>query len=240
MKSQLPEKENKREYVREMFARIAGRYNLMNRIMSLGQDVQWRRMVVKKLNPHSNGFYLDVGAGTGDLTLEILKQSAGAKVVAVDLTYQMLAFGRITPDVPGVFQVVADAQALPFPDETFSGAVSGYLLRNVPDIRQAILEQKRVITNKSGIVSLDTTPPERNFLYPFIYFYLKYVIPVLGWIIVRDRSAYDYLPESTRKHISAIDLARIMEECGLTCVNWKKRMFGTMAIHYAEKCDGNR
>lgn len=235
MKPSLPEKENKRDYVRDMFARIAARYDLMNRIMSFGQDVQWRRMAIRALFPRPGSLYLDVGAGTGDLTLELLKQSPASRVIAVDLTYQMLAYGRIPPDLSGVFRVVADAQALPFADETFSGAVSGYLLRNVPEINLAILEQKRVIAEKCRIVCLDTTPPDRNLLYPFIICYLKYIIPVLGRIIVRDQSAYDYLPESTRQHVSAVKLGKIMEDCGMTAVTWKKYMFGTMAIHSAEK-----
>lgn len=235
MKSLLPDKDTKRDYVRGMFSRIAARYDLMNRIMSFGQDAGWRRFVVEKLNPQSDGMYLDVGAGTGDLTLEITRNSPGAKVVAVDLTFQMLASGRIDPDLPGVFKVVADAQSLPFAESIFSGAVSGYLLRNVPEIKLAILEQKHVIKPGSNIVCLDTTPPEHNFLYPFIMFYLKFIIPVLGWIIVRDRQAYAYLPESTRRHVSASELEKIMVVCGLENVAWEKRMFGTMAIHSARR-----
>ncbi len=238
MKSLLPDKEAKRDYVRGMFSRIAARYDLMNRIMSLGQDASWRRMVVEKLNPQPDGMYLDVGAGTGDLSLEISRHSPGAKVVAVDLTYQMLAYGRIDPGLPGVFKVVADAQSLPFAEGLFSGAVSGYLLRNVPEIDLAILEQKRVVKPDSKLVCLDTTPPEHTVLYPFIMFYLKFIIPILGWIIVRDRQAYAYLPESTRRHVSASELERIMVDCGLENVTWEKRMFGTMAIHFARRGKG--
>ncbi len=235
MSALLPDKEIKRDYVRKMFTRIASRYDLMNRIMSFGQDVYWKKKVVEKLAPCSDGVYLDAGAGTGDLTLEIRKQSPFSQVVAVDLTYQMLAYGRISPDMPGVFRVVADAQALPFPDDYFTGAVSGYLLRNVPDINHAVLELKRVVAQKSRIICLDTTPPERNIFYPFIIFYLKFIIPLLGWIIVRDINAYDYLPESTRQHVNANELARIFNECGFKSVTWQKFMFGTMAIHSAEK-----
>jgi len=231
----MPEKENKREYVRHMFARIARRYDLMNRIMSLGQDVRWRKIVVRKLEPRPREMYLDVGAGTGDLSLEISKNSPDSRVIAVDLTYQMLAYGKITPENPEISRVVADAQALPFPNGIFSGVVSGYLLRNVPDIDRALLEQKRVMAKGAGIICLDTTPPDHNFLYPFIMVYLKWIIPVLGKMIVNDRQAYDYLPESTRRHVSAGDLALKMEDAGLTSVTWQKLMFGTMAVHSANK-----
>lgn len=235
MKASLPKKENKREYVRDMFARIAHRYDLMNRILSLGQDARWRKIVIRKLEPRPKKLYLDVGAGTGDLSLEISKNSPESRVIAVDLTYQMLAFGKIAPDDPQISRVVADAQALPFADGIFSGVVSGYLLRNVPDIDRALLEQKRVVAMGAGIICLDTTPPDHNFLYPFIFVYLKWIIPVLGKMIVNDRQAYDYLPESTRQHISASDLAQKMNSAGLTSVTWQKLMFGTMAIHSASK-----
>jgi demethylmenaquinone methyltransferase / 2-methoxy-6-polyprenyl-1,4-benzoquinol methylase len=235
MTTSLPLKENKREYVRNMFARIARRYDLMNRIISLGQDVRWRKIVVRKLEPRSRELYLDVGAGTGDLSLEISKNSPGSRVIAVDLTYQMLAFGNISPDNPTVSRVVADAQALPFSDEVFSGVVSGYLLRNVPDIDRALLEQKRVVAKDAGIICLDTTPPDHNFLYPFITVYLRWIIPVLGKMIVNDRQAYDYLPESTRRHITAGELGQKMKSAGLVGVTWQKLMFGTMAIHSAVK-----
>jgi demethylmenaquinone methyltransferase/2-methoxy-6-polyprenyl-1,4-benzoquinol methylase len=235
MNSLLPEKENKREYVQSMFARIAGRYDLMNHIMTFGQDSHWRELVIRLLDPRENKIYIDAGAGTGDLSLEIIRKSPGSQVIAVDLTFQMLTSGKIPSDESGISRVVADAQALPFQDEAFSGAVSGYLFRNVPDISNALSEQYRVMADDARIVSLDTTPPAHNFLYPFILIYLKWIIPLLGKIIVNDKQAYEYLPESTRRHISAIEMARKMTEVGFIFVNWNKLMFGTMAIHSAIK-----
>lgn len=235
MTNLLPTTDSKREYVRDMFARIAGRYDLMNRIMTFGQDVHWRKRVVQILAPESDKIYLDAGAGTGDLSLEIIRQSPDSRVVAMDLTYQMLAAGKIGAAQPGISCVVADAQALPFSDSLFSGVVSGYLFRNVPDIDRAIAEQTRVMTNGAGFICLDTTPPNRNLLYPFILVYLKWIIPLLGMLIVKDRQAYDYLPESTRRHITADELAQKMKSAGLAGVTWEKLMFGTMAIHSAVK-----
>jgi demethylmenaquinone methyltransferase/2-methoxy-6-polyprenyl-1,4-benzoquinol methylase len=237
MTNSLPTSETKRDYVRGMFTRIASRYDLMNRIMTFGQDSRWRKKVVRNLSPEPDRIYLDVGAGTGDLSLEIAKQSPKSYVVAADLTYEMLIAGKITADQTRIFRVVADAQALPFPVDIFSGVVSGYLFRNVPDISLAIQEQKRVTSDGAKIISLDTTPPDRNLLYPFIFMYLKWIIPLLGMLIVNDRQAYDYLPESTRKHVTAEELARLMQSAGLIHVFWQKLMFGTMAIHSALKKD---
>jgi demethylmenaquinone methyltransferase/2-methoxy-6-polyprenyl-1,4-benzoquinol methylase len=240
MESLLPEKENKRDYVQSMFARIASRYDLMNRIMTFGQDAHWRELVIRKLCPHDKHMYIDVGAGTGDLSLEIIRKSPGSYVIAVDLTFQMLASGKILPEKSEISRVVADAQALPFAGGIFSGAVSGYLFRNVPDISCALSEQYRVIAVDASIVCLDTTPPDHNILYPFILIYLKWIIPLLGKIIVNDRQAYEYLPESTRRHVSTVEMAQKMTEVGFSNVNWKKLMFGTMAIHSAVKVTSQR
>lgn len=235
MNTTLPDAHHKRDYVQNMFSRIAGRYDLMNRIMSLGQDGVWRKRVVNILDPRQGQVFLDTGAGTGDLSLEILRKSPAAKVVAVDLTIEMMLTEKLAGEDRRVFRVVADAQHLPFADEQFDGAVSGYLFRNVPDIHQALNEQIRVIKHAATMVSLDTTPPERNFFRPFILIYLKWILPVMGKLISGDSQAYRYLPESTNQHLSASILAAWIEQAGFVDVYWKKMMFGTMAIHSGKK-----
>ncbi|HEX7555811.1 MAG TPA: ubiquinone/menaquinone biosynthesis methyltransferase, partial [Leptolinea sp.] len=235
MRDILPKSENKRDYVQHMFARIAGQYDLMNRIISLGQDSVWRRKVVQILRPESSAVYLDLGAGTGDLSYAIIKDAPGAHVVAADLTLGMLLYGKLKKNSQNISWVAADAQALPFKQDTFSGVVSGYLLRNVPDIDIALKEQMRVIRHACKIISLDTTPPAPNLLYPFIIFYLKWIIPLVGWIITRDGQAYSYLPESTRKHLTAESLFKRMQKAGFESIKFEKLMFGTMAIHSGKK-----
>jgi demethylmenaquinone methyltransferase / 2-methoxy-6-polyprenyl-1,4-benzoquinol methylase len=235
MRDILPKSENKRDYVQLMFERIAGHYDLMNRIISLGQDSDWRRKVVQILRPESTGLYLDLGAGTGDLSYEIIKNAPYAHIVAADLTLGMLLYGKQKKNSSTISWVVADAQALPFRQDTFSGVVSGYLLRNVPVIDNALKEQMRVIRPSCLVISLDTTPPGRTLFYPFIIIYLKWIIPLIGWIITRDGQAYSYLPESTRKHLTAEILSERMRNAGFETIKFEKLMFGTMAIHSGKK-----
>ncbi|HPO57410.1 MAG TPA: class I SAM-dependent methyltransferase, partial [Anaerolineaceae bacterium] len=135
---------DKAGYVREMFARIAPRYDLMNRLMTGGQDRAWRREVIARAGLQPGQRLLDLGAGTGDLAFEALRRHPGVQVVAADFTPAMLQVGRKRPE-PHPGWAAADALRLPFPDESFDALVSGFLLRNVADLDQALAEQYRVL-----------------------------------------------------------------------------------------------
>lgn len=221
--------------VRGMFARISRRYDLLNRLMTFGRDQSWRREAIKRLAIKSGQTILDAGSGTGDIALEIKSANSKVKVIAADLTIEMMKIGRSRPGGDGIDWVVADAQHLPFTDEIFDGVISGYLFRNVPDVDSALTEQHRVSTVHANMVSLDTTPPRRNLLYPFIRFYLKVVIPTLGRLIAGDSAAYTYLPETTTHFLSAEALAEHIAKAGFEDVQFTRRMFGSMAIHWGKK-----
>jgi demethylmenaquinone methyltransferase/2-methoxy-6-polyprenyl-1,4-benzoquinol methylase len=232
----IPTENNDRlEQVRGMFARIAGRYDLLNRLMTFGRDRAWRREVVQRLQPRAGTRVLDAGSGTGDLALEILRRQPGTSVTAADLTIEMVKIGRTRPGGAQVHWVVADAQHLPFRARSFDGVVSGYLLRNVPDVTQTLAEQERVSAPGARFVALDTTPPRRNLIYPFMKFYLRRVIPALGTLITGDSAAYRYLPETTEHFLSAEALAEKISAAGFSEVHFRRRMFGSMAIHWWKK-----
>jgi demethylmenaquinone methyltransferase / 2-methoxy-6-polyprenyl-1,4-benzoquinol methylase len=222
-------------YVRRMFARIAGRYDLLNRLMTLGQDVRWRRESVRHLDPPDRGRVLDIGAGTGDLAFEVQRQYPGVRAVAADFTAEMIAVGRRRARAESVEWVVADATHLPFPDATFSGVISGFLLRNLGDLDASIAEQQRVLLAAGRFVSLDTTPPPAGMLSPLIRFHLHTIIPTLGRVLAGDAEAYRYLPDSTERFTDAEGLADKLTEGGMTGVGFVRRMFGTVAIHWASK-----
>jgi demethylmenaquinone methyltransferase/2-methoxy-6-polyprenyl-1,4-benzoquinol methylase len=215
-------------YVRGMFARIAGHYDFLNRLMTFGQDVRWRREAVRRLRPADGGRVLDIGAGTGDLAFEIQRQFPGVSAVAVDFTSEMIAVGRQRTRGRKVEWVVAD-------DSCFAGVISGFLLRNLGDIDASLAEQKRVLQTGSWLVSLDTTPPPRGMLSPFIRFHLHTIIPLLGRVIAGDAEAYRYLPDSTEHFTDAETLAGRMMSMGMTGVGFVRRMLKTVAIHWARK-----
>lgn len=225
------------EHIQVMFGRIAKRYDLMNRLMTAGQDIRWRREVIHRTQLPTQGRLLDLGAGTGDLAREALRQEPGCFPVAADFTMEMMKIGKAHKNSFNIYWSAADALSLPFPFEAFDAVVSGFLLRNVIDIDQSLREQHRILKPGGHIVALDTTRPARNILWPLIFIYLHLVIPLLGRIIAGSADAYTYLPESTEAFLEADQLADRMEEAGFHHVGFHRFMFGTVAIHWGKKFD---
>jgi demethylmenaquinone methyltransferase/2-methoxy-6-polyprenyl-1,4-benzoquinol methylase len=222
------------QYVQAMFARIAPHYDRMNRLMTAGHDVHWRQEAIRRTALPPGGRLLDLGAGTGDLAAEALRQYPGCQVVAADFTLEMMQAGRATREADLAWSG-ADALRLPFPDQTFAAVVSGYLLRNVSDLSQALSEQHRVLQHSGRLVALDTTRPPKGLLSPFINFHLHTVIPALGRLLAGESEAYTYLPDSTQEFLSAEQLAARLVQVGFRQVGFRRLMFGTMAIHWGVK-----
>ena len=227
-------------YVQGMFARIARRYDFMNRAMTVGQDVRWRREVIQRAALPPYGRLLDLGAGTGDLAREALRQSPGIRALAADFTLEMMRVGKSRPakqlaEAQRLDWSAADAQALPLPDDTFDAVVSGYLLRNVSNLALSLSEQRRVLKPGGRIVALDTAPPLHNSLEPFIRFHLHTVIPALGQWITGHADAYQYLPDSTESFLEPERLAARLLETGFEQVAFHRLMFGTMVIIWGRK-----
>ncbi|MBV6395635.1 MAG: Ubiquinone/menaquinone biosynthesis C-methyltransferase UbiE [Anaerolineales bacterium] len=215
-----------------LFARIAPRYDLMNRLMTGFQDLRWRRLVIQlaRLNPHAS--LLDLGAGTGDLTREALRRFPSIRVAAADLTLEMMRVGQRRGPLPFA---AADALRLPFADASFDASVSGFLMRNVADLHAAMQEQFRVLKRGGRIVILDTTRPKKSILSPLIAFHMRVVIPALGALVTGLREEYNYLTASTENFLTAEKLAAHMAAVGFRRVGYERLMFGAIAIHWAEK-----
>ncbi len=220
------------QFVRNLFSRIAHRYDLMNRLMTGGQDVRWRREVIRRAGLQAGAFLLDVGAGTGDLVREAKRQQPAANAFAADFTLEMMRVGK---QHDSFNWSVADALALPFTDGTFNAAVSGFFVRNVTSVDESLREQFRVLKSGGRIVILDTTRPQRNLFTPLIWIHMHVVIPLVGGLLAGEKSAYTYLPNSTENFLTAEALAERMSAVGFKRVGFRRRMFGTIAIHWGEK-----
>jgi demethylmenaquinone methyltransferase/2-methoxy-6-polyprenyl-1,4-benzoquinol methylase len=226
--------EERARAVQGMFSSIAPRYDLMNRLMTGGMDQSWRREVIRRAGLLPGSCLLDLGAGTGDLAREALRQVPGCKVVAADFTLAMMLVGQARHASTHAWSG-ADALNLPFGDETFDAVISGFLLRNVTDLERALGEQRRVLRPGGRLVALDTTRPRKNLLSPLVNFHMNRVIPLLGGLLTGDRAAYTYLPKTSQNFLSAEELLGLIEAAGMRQAGFKRINLGTVAIHWAVK-----
>jgi demethylmenaquinone methyltransferase/2-methoxy-6-polyprenyl-1,4-benzoquinol methylase len=218
--------------VRTVFGRIAARYDLMNRLMTGGQDVVWRREMIRQARLSSEERLLDLGSGTGDLAREAMKQVPAVRVIAADFALEMMQIGK---KKGALNWCAADALSLPFPSGTFDAVVSGFLMRNVGDLPRALQEQFRVLKSGGRMVILETTRPQPSLFSPMIWLYMHLFIPILGGIVSGFKEAYTYLPDSTESFLSVRDLADRLRDSGFNRVVYRTRMLGTIAIHVAVK-----
>jgi demethylmenaquinone methyltransferase / 2-methoxy-6-polyprenyl-1,4-benzoquinol methylase len=221
--------------VRKMFDAIAGRYDLMNKVMTMGQDQRWRRFVVQRAGDPGDGSVLDLATGTGDIAALCSSVYPDAHIIGADFSENMLKEAKKRFQDRGIDWQVCDAHVLPYNDNSFESVTFGYLLRNVDDSISVLKEVYRVLKPGGRVVCLDTTPPERNILYPFIQAYFRFGIPVLGKLIANDEAAYSYLTGSTMDFHSAEELKECFTAAGFEKTGYKKFMVGTIGVHWGEK-----
>jgi demethylmenaquinone methyltransferase/2-methoxy-6-polyprenyl-1,4-benzoquinol methylase len=227
--------EAKARYVTAMFARIARRYDLMNTIMSFGQDAMWRRVTVRAANVRPGDLALDVATGTGRIAQELAR--AGARAVGADFTVPMMQRGRESGvgEAEDVYFVGADALALPFADDTFDSVATGFAMRNVTHIEAAFREMYRVVRPGGRVVCLEVGRPRSAITRAFHAVYTSRVVPLLGRLIAGDSDAYKYLPSSMGRFPPPEELAAIMRRAGLSNVRWKQLTMGAAAVHAGTK-----
>jgi demethylmenaquinone methyltransferase/2-methoxy-6-polyprenyl-1,4-benzoquinol methylase len=229
---------SKGAFVREMFARIAPRYDLTNRMMTAGLDERWRRRAIALLAPPQGGAILDLCCGTGDLVFGLLRRDATMRVTGIDFCAPMLdrARARAQRTSRGTATFVeGDVMELPLPDAAFDGATMGFSLRNVVDIDAVLREALRVLRPGGRFVNLDVSKaPNPQFKRLFdLYFYR--IVPLLGGMIGGSRQAYNYLPNSLTHHPNAPELRARFERAGFANAGYVPLMGGSIAIHYGDK-----
>ena len=224
--------DGKRRYVRQLFATIADRYDFITRVLSYGQDRRWKARLIALASITPRDRVLDLACGTGDLTLAAA-EGAGT-VVGLDLTHRMLQLALRRREVCRAAFVCGDMLSLPFPDASFDVITTGYGLRNVPDLRGALREIRRVLVPGGRVLSLDFNRPEQPAVRAAYLAYLTVVGSTLGLVLHRDADTYRYIPESIRLYPGARGVAAMMEEEGFGGVRVELLLGGLMAIHVAK------
>lgn len=184
---------------RRMFDRIAPRYDLLNSLMSLGLHRYWRGKAVRHLLSGGGRDFLDIGCGTGDVALAILRQSPAARVTGIDPSAGMLVLATAKARQAGLADRMVlqdgDATTLPFPDASFDGIVCAFCLRNIADRRAALVEMRRVLRPGGTLAILELTAPRNVLLKGIHNLYTRRIIPLMGWIL-SQKNAYQYLADS--------------------------------------------
>lgn len=219
--------------VQSMFGQVAGRYDLMNLLMTMGQDWRWRRYIHQASELRPGDDVLDLATGTGQLAFDALKQD-GVNVTGADFTDEMLDIARSRPRGSEVEWVHADALDLPFDNESFDVVTHGYLLRNITDIPRALAEQYRVLRPGGRVVALETSPPSGP-MKPFTSMWIKNAFPLLGRAFGTDPEAYEYLSATTQGFCTPDKIIRNFLDEGFIDVRVTKYMFRTLCVFTARK-----
>lgn len=238
--------------IQSMFSSIAPRYDLLNRLLSFGRDIYWRRFAVNQLPGINKGSFLDVATGTCDIAIEILRQgSQKTKVTGVDFSGQMLRLGKEKIIKRGCQNQIelcyGDTTLLPFEDNTFDASIIAFGIRNIPDYKTGIKEMTRVVKENGKIVILEFTPLERQpfltgftsvqsrFFRRLFRLYLTRFLPFIGGMVSGKKDAYKYLSESVLDFPDPEGLKRIMEEAGLKKIAYYPLTFSIVTVHVGVK-----
>jgi demethylmenaquinone methyltransferase/2-methoxy-6-polyprenyl-1,4-benzoquinol methylase len=229
-----PPHTDKGAFVRDMFASIAPRYDLTNRIMTGGMDERWRRRAIQILAPQPGSRILDLCCGTGDVTFQLLRTDPTLDVTGLDFCLPMLegARARAPHDARGKATFLeGDVMALPFEDASFDGATMGFSLRNVVDIDATLREIRRVLKPGSRFVNLDVSKAPNKLWKAIFDLYFYRLVPIIGGAVGGSKQAYSYLPQSLTHHPDARALRECFARAGFTHANVLPLMGGAIAIH---------
>jgi len=230
----------KQPYVRRLFGRIARVYDPMNRLMSLGLDQRWRAFTASQLALGTGGLGLDLGAGTADLSIAVIRRSGpGTRMLGMDITPEMLAEGRRKLERLGLQERielrVGDAEHIDLPDNSVDGCCSAFTVRNLADLRQGFREMLRVVKPGCRVVCLEISHPPGKIFGALFHFYFYRLAPLFGTIIGKAFEEYNYLPHSLTTFPEAPELKTLMEQAGWTNVRFHRLNGGLVAVHVGTK-----
>ncbi len=229
---------SKKEQVAQMFNRISKRYDFLNHFLSLGIDISWRKKAIKLLEPQSPKHILDIATGTGDFAIQAMSLNP-EKIVGVDISEGMLEIGRQKISKKGLQESInlqlGDSENLEFNDNNFDAVIVSFGVRNFEDLNRGLTEMYRVLKPNGNAVILEFSKPQ-EFPFKQIYgWYFKNVLPRIGRMVSKDKSAYRYLPESVEQFPSGQGFIDKLKAVGFKNCICKKVTFGVSSIYMAKK-----
>jgi len=229
--------------VQKIFSLGAKRYDLINRVISFRRDIYWRRIAVTRARIESNNKVLDLATGTGDIAIEVAKNTANnVKIIGVDFCNEMVNLAIKKTEMLKLQDRISfqkgKAENLPFLDNTFDRAIVAFGVRNFEDIYQGIQEIYRVLKDEGMIVILEFALPRKGITSQFTRFYIKYILPYLGEFISGGQGGCYYLTSSIAKFLKPEELRLMMVDIGFKSVAYETLTLGVVAIHVGLKTDG--
>ena len=230
---------DKKEQVEQIFDNISEEYDGINRVISLGSDVKWRKKVVKIIKSKSPKTILDIATGTGDLALQFSKHTNAEKIVGLDLSDGMLSVARkkaLKIDAHKTVEFVkGDSEALPFEDNSFDAITVSFGIRNFENLEKGLAEIYRVLAPKGTFIILETSVPTKFPWKQGYHIYCNGILPIIGKIFSKDKVAYSYLKESAASFPFGEKLNNILRKIGFIDVENKPQTLGVASIYLATK-----
>jgi len=226
--------------VRSMFDRIAGRYDLLNRLISFRLDAYWRNQAIRAAVTGVDPHILDLGTGTGDLALNAARQARGnGRFIGLDFSLPMLRLARAkrakAPYGGSAAFVMGSAMSAPFKSSLFDSAMTGFVLRNVSDLPLMFSESLRVLKPGGTFVSIDMFPPAASWFAHLYSIYFYCLMPCIGGFLSKDQKAYRYLSDSVRQFHSPEQISQFLQAAGFHQVRLQKYLGGAVCMHVAVK-----
>ena len=232
----IGEQEGKAEAIENMFDAIAPRYDLLNRVLSFGIDRYWRWRAVRLLSDEQPTRVLDVATGTADLAIRAERMLHPREVVGIDLSAEMLAYGRNKIEEQGLSSrislVQGDAADLPFDDDAFDAALVAFGVRNFEDLGAGLRGIGRVLRPGGRLVVLEFSQPQAVPIKQLYGWYSRHVLPRIGGALSPDQGAYEYLPNSVAAFPSGPDFLTRMEASGFANLHWTPLTFGIASLYH--------
>lgn len=230
---------SKREQVEQMFNHIAPTYDRLNHTMSMGIDRRWRKKAIKALRSYAPQQLLDVATGTGDFAILACSLLHPAQLTGIDISEGMMEVGREKVKAAGLEQVIRfekqDCTQLTLADESFDAVTVAFGIRNFEHLDRGLSEMCRVLRRGGHLVILELSAPEQFPMKQLYRLYSSVVIPLIGRLISRDRSAYTYLPESIQAFPQGEVMQEVIRKAGFTKVTFQRLTFGVCTLYIAEK-----